>query len=43
VPRDVNRLESRGLSRVPLAWSDVAPCADKSELEELARRYGYEL
>jgi hypothetical protein len=43
VPRDVNRLESRGLSRVPLTWSDIAPCADKSELEELTLRYGYEL
>jgi hypothetical protein len=41
VPRDVNRLELRGLERADLAWADLPDCPEKRDLVDSLRRYGY--
>lgn len=41
VPRDVNRLEARGIPRQRLRWDDLPSGPEKDELEALAGRYGY--
>jgi hypothetical protein len=41
VPRDLNRLELRGLQRSDLTWAELPDCPEKRDLMDTMRRYGY--
>ena len=43
VPRGINRLEQHGIRRIELDWGDLPDCNEKTNLAELASRYGYEV